>query len=153
MKPLPMGELRLEQVLLGRSEAHGLFQDFTGAIRRRFAVELDGHIEGGVLVLREDFLFDDGETDLRVWRIVPREGGRYTATANDMIGEARGGLRGGLMKWSYLFSLKIGARRIRVRFHDTFVQISDDAVLNTARITLFGFEIGRTTIVFRRIPT
>lgn len=146
---LPSGEPRLEHLLLGKSRAHGLFQDFTGTIRRRFVVELDGHIENGELVLREDFVFDDGETEVRVWRIVPREAGRYTATADDMIGEARGGLRGGVLKWSYLFSLKIGARRIRVRFHDTFAQISEDKVLNTARVTLFGFEIGQTTIVFQ----
>jgi hypothetical protein len=148
MSPLPSGDPRLERLLLGRSRAHGLFQDFTGAVRRRFTVELEGRLEGDELVLREDFLFDDGEKDVRVWRIVPREGGVYTATADDMIGEARGGLRSGVLKWTYLFSLKIGARRVRVRFHDVFVQLSEHLLLNTARVTFAGFEIGRTTIIF-----
>jgi len=67
-----------------------------------------------------------------------------------MIGEAHGGVRSGVLRWSYLFSLKLGARRLRVRFRDTFVQIAEDALLNTASITKFGLELGRTTIVFRR---
>lgn len=147
---LPADELRIERFLLGRSHAEGVFQDFTGRVRRRFAVTLEGRSEAGVLVLREDFRFDDGEIESRVWRISPHSGGNYTATAGDMIGEARGGLRGGLLRWSYLFSLKLGARRLRVRFHDTFVQLADDVLLNVARVTKFGFELGRTTIIFRR---
>lgn len=107
-------------------------------------------MEDGVLVLTEDFLFDDGETERRVWRIQPRDGGAYTATAGDLIGEARGAVRGGALRWSYLFSLKLGARRLRVRFRDTFVQVADDVLLNEARVTKFGFELGRTTIVIRR---
>jgi hypothetical protein len=143
---------RIEQFLLGRSRADGVFQDFTGRVRRRFAIRLDGRLEDGVLVLSEDFLFDDGETEQRVWRIAPSGAEDYLATADDMIGAARGSVRGGVLRWSYLFSLKLGARRLRVRFHDTFVQIGDDALLNTARVTKFGFVLGRSTIIFRRDP-
>jgi hypothetical protein len=148
--PLPSGELRIEQFLLGRTRGEGLFQDFTGRIRRRFAITLDGRMESGVLVLTEDFLFDDGQTERRVWRISPQADGAYSATADDMIGEARGAQRAGALRWSYLFSLKLGARRLRVRFRDTFVQVADDALLNEARVTKFGLELGRTTIIIRR---
>ncbi|MGE0594859.1 MAG: DUF3833 family protein [Hyphomonadaceae bacterium] len=152
-RPLPpalSGDFRIERFLLGRSDADGVFQDFTGRIRRRFAIALEGRAENDVLVLTEQFLFDDGETDQRVWRIERLASGDYAATADDMIGTAHGGVRGGVLRWSYLFSLQLGARRLRVRFHDTFVKLSDDVLLNTARVCKFGFEIGRTTIVFRR---
>lgn len=150
MSPLPTGDPRIENFLLGRSTAEGVFQDLTGRVRRRFAVALEGRSEAGSLVLSEDFLFDDGETERRVWRITAHSDGAYTATADDMLGQARGRVRNGLLRWTYLFSLKIGARRVRVRFHDTFVQLADDALLNVARITKFGIELGRTTIIFRR---
>jgi Protein of unknown function (DUF3833) len=152
VKQLAAGEPRIECFLLGRSRAEGVFQDFTGRIRRRFAIQLDGRVENGVLVLSEDFVFDDGALDHRVWRITPVGAEDYTATADDMIGHARGKVRGGVLRWSYLFSLKLGERRLRVRFHDTFVQMADDTLLNTARITKFGLELGRSTIVFRRNP-
>ena len=67
-----------------------------------------------------------------------------------MIGQAKGAVNGGVLRWSYLFNLKLGARSLRVRFHDTFVQVADDMVLNTACVTKFGFKLGRTTIIFRR---
>lgn len=152
MSRLPEGAFRIEEFLLGRSQAEGFFQDFTGRIRRRFSVELEGRLDDGVLVLSEDFLFDDGATEQRVWRIMPVGAEGYTASADDMIGEAHGGVRSGVLRWSYLFSLKLGARRLRVRFRDTFVQIAGDALLNTASITKFGFELGRTTIIFRPMP-
>jgi len=150
VSPLPTGEPRIERFLLGRSRAEGVFQDFTGRIRRRFAISLEGRMDDGALVLSEDFLFDDGATEHRVWRITPAAGDAYSANADDMIGEARGAVSGGVLRWSYLFSLKLGARRMRVRFHDTFIQTADDTLLNVARVTKFGFELGRSTIIFRR---
>lgn len=147
---LPSGDLRIERFLLGHARGEGVFQDFTGRIRRRFAITLNGVMEAGVLVLTEDFLFDDGETERRIWRISPGASGVYSATADDLIGEARGEVREGVLRWSYLFSLKVGARRLRVRFHDTFFLVAEDALLNVARVTKFGFEIGRTTILIRK---
>lgn len=150
MNRLPEGELRIERFLLGRSRAEGVFQDFTGRIRRRFAIDLNGRMDGDALILSEDFLFDDGATEQRTWRITSVGAERYEASADDMIGEARGGMRSGVLHWSYLFSLRLGARRLRVRFHDTFMQMADDTLLNVARVTKFGFELGRSTIIFRR---
>lgn len=146
----PSGALRIEQFLLGPAYGEGVFQDFTGRIRRRFAIQFRGAMENEVLVLSEDFVFDDGETDRRVWRIAPASADAYSATADDMIGEAHGGVRDGVLRWSYLFSLKLGARRLRVRFHDAFFLVAEDALLNVARVTKFGLEIGRTTILIRK---
>lgn len=150
MSHLPTGELQIEHFLLGRSQAEGVFQDFTGRVRRRFSVRLEGRMDEGVLVLSEDFLFDDGAVEQRVWRIKPLGGGDYVASAGDMIGVARGSIRDGVLRWSYLFSLALGARRLRVRFHDTFVKLTPDMLLNVARVSKCGFELGCTTIVFRR---
>ncbi|MBX9747151.1 MAG: DUF3833 domain-containing protein [Hyphomonadaceae bacterium] len=136
--------------MLGRSRAEGVFQDFTGRVRRRFAIALNGRMENGALVLSEDFLFDDGATEQRVWRITPVGENGYIASADDMIGEAQGDVRGGVLRWSYLFLLKLGSRRLRVRFHDTFIQTADDTLLNVARVTKFGLELGRSIIIFRR---
>lgn len=149
MRAIVQSGFRIEAFLQGQSRAHGVFQDFTGRVRRRFSIDLSGTMEGDTLVLQEAFLFDDGAVEDRIWRISP-DGQRYTATAQDMIGQARGKVEGDILRWSYLFSLKLGERRLEVRFRETFLQIAEDAVLNTARVSKFGFEIGRTTIVFRR---
>lgn len=145
--------LRLEQYFLGASTAVGMFEDRFGAVRRRMSIALDGRMDGDTFVLDERFLFDDGEQERRIWRITPQGQSAYSATADDMIGSASGetGVNG--VAWSYLFSLRIGARRLKVRFHETFTPVSADVMINRARVTKFGILIGRTTIVFRRNAT
>lgn len=147
---IPDFALRIEQHLLGKVTADGVFQDWSGQVRRRFAITAFGEQREGELVLSEDFLFDDGATDHRVWRIRQGPGETYAAHADDMIGEARGVVRGGVLRWSYLFSLGLGARRLTVRFHDSFVRLGEDLLLNTAQVTKFGLPLGRMTILFRR---
>lgn len=136
--------------MLGRTQGFGVFQDRSGAVRRRFSVELDGLIDDGVLVLTEDFTFDDGERERRVWRISCVGEHGYEARADDIIGAAKGRVRGGELRWSYLFSLKVGSRRFRVRFDERFVQVGQDLLVNEARISKFGIRVGQTTLVFKR---
>lgn len=141
---------RLERFLEGQTTAQGVFQDFTGKVRRRFSVALNGVREGNIVTVTEDFLFDDGERERRIWTIEAVGENGYRAVAQDMIGAAEGGVRDERLCWSYLFQLKLGQRSVRVRFHETFVALAPDTILNAARVTKFGFEIGRTTILFRK---
>jgi Protein of unknown function (DUF3833) len=150
-KTVPLA-LRLEQFLLGASSAVGMFEDRFGAVRRRMAITLDGRMDGATLVLDEHFTFDDGERERRVWRITPQGDAGYVATADDMIGVARGQATANGVAWSYRFSLRIGARRLKVRFHETFTLVSPDVMINRARVTKFGIQIGATTIVFKIAP-
>jgi Protein of unknown function (DUF3833) len=142
--------LRLESFLLGRTTAEGRFEDPFGVVRRRMAITLDGWMDGATLALDERFVFDDGATERRMWRITPSGATGYTAQADDMIGVAHGGVTADGVGWSYLFNLQIGARRYRVRFHETFALVDADTMVNRARVTKFGILLGRTTIVFHR---
>lgn len=140
--------LRLESFLLGRTTAEGHFEDPFGVVRRRMAITLDGQMEGATLLLEENFTFDDGATERRMWRITPDGATGYTAQADDMIGTARGAVTADGVRWSYLFNLSIGARRYRVRFDETFELVDAHTMLNRARVTKFGILLGRTRIVF-----
>ncbi len=46
-----------------------MVQDYSEKQTRRFEVDIVGTITGDELVLVEDFVFDDGATDQRVWTI------------------------------------------------------------------------------------
>jgi len=142
--------LRLERFLLGRSTACGFFEDRFGTVRRRMSITLDGQMDGATLVMDERFVFDDGAREHRIWRITPEGAEGYHATADDMIGSAKGRATPDGVAWSYLFSLQIGARRLPVRFSETFTLLDHDTMINRAQVTKFGVRIGATTIVFRR---
>ena len=61
--------LKLEEFFDGRSYAYGIFEDRFGNLKRQFRVQIDGQTDGERLRLDEQFIYDDGETARRVWRI------------------------------------------------------------------------------------
>jgi Protein of unknown function (DUF3833) len=65
----------------GKTSASGLFEDRFGRLKRSFVVDVTGHPNGSGLTLEEDFRYDDGVLERRVW-MVP-VGGRQIAMRFD----------------------------------------------------------------------
>ncbi len=63
-------ELELEEFFDGRLVAYGQFQDIFGTVRRQFVVNIQGDWDGKRLRLVEDFVYEDGSTEQRVWTLV-----------------------------------------------------------------------------------
>ena len=145
-------KFRLEDFFAGRSTAWGLFQDRSGKIRRRFQIEALGVWKLGTLTLTEDFSYDDGQTERRVWHIKKTGDDRYEGVANDVIGAAQGTISGNALHWTYRFALKVGRRSITVRFDDWLLRLDDDLLINRAQVSKFGIRIGDVTCVFRKLP-
>lgn len=144
--------LEPERYFLGTTRAFGLFHDRFGHLRRQFTVEIEGRIEDGVLVLDERFLYDDGETDRRVWRIRRLDDHTYEGTADDVIGTARGRAFGNAMNWSYRVDLPVGEATWRVTFDDWMFLMSDGVLLNRAEVSKFGIRLGEVTLAFVKEP-
>lgn len=145
-------EFRPEEFFLGRTTAWGFFQDRFGTVRRQFTVEIDGRMEDGVLILDEDFVYDDGETDNRVWRLTIGPDGTYTGTAADVVGEATGRAVGRAFQFKYIMDLPVGDSTWRVSVDDWMFQQSDDVMLNRSTFSKWGFELGQVFISFTRHP-
>lgn len=144
------GGLDLPSFLAGQSKAWGIFEDRFGTLRRRFVADLQGTWEDGIFVLREDFVFDDGERMHRTWRISPTKNGRFTADADDVIGTALGTTDGETIKLSYQFLLNTGSTDLQVRFHDRFYRVDQNNVMNRATLTKWGIKLGEMSIFFQR---
>ena len=78
--------------------AHGVVKDRSGKVIRYFNAEIQAYWEGSVGTLKEDFVFDDGEKQQRIWTLMNQDRGQYVGTANDVIGDAKGevAMRNGL---------------------------------------------------------
>ena len=61
--------LELDQFFNGKIIAHGIFQNRSGEVVRRFTVDMDGKWEGNQGVLDERFTYSDGKTERRIWRL------------------------------------------------------------------------------------
>lgn len=145
-------EFRPEEYFLGQTRAWGFFQDRFGQVRREFVVDIEGSMEGDVLVLDEHFVYADGETDRRVWRIRQVADRLYEGEADDIVGIARGERRGKAMRWGYAFDLAVGDSTWRVTFDDWMLQQDETVMINRTTVTKWGFTLGEVYIFFQRQP-
>lgn len=141
-----------EEYFIGHTKAWGFFQDRFGTVRREFVVDIQGYMDGDVLVLDEDFVYADGETDKRVWRIRHLGDGRYEGEADDIIGTATGERRGKAMRWGYDFDLAVGDQTWRVTFDDWMLRQDEDVMINKTTVSKWGFTLGEVFIFFQKQP-
>ena len=147
-RPTPV--LKIEDYFDGKVYAWGIFEDRFGKVRRQFQVEIDGDWDGQRLILDERFLYDDGERDTRVWTIKPAGNNRYTGTADDVLGEARGEAQGNALNWTYTLDLPVGESSWRVTFDDWMLLQPGGVMINRAYVKKWGFTLGTVTLSFQR---
>ena len=58
-------EIKIEKYFLGNVKAWGIFQDRSGKVKRQFTAEMNGSFDGKILILDEDFSWNDGEKQKR----------------------------------------------------------------------------------------
>lgn len=143
-------QFMLEEYFEGRTRAWGLFEDRFGTVRREFVVDIVGTRDGDTLTLDESFVYADGEIGKRIWRISRVSEHTYEGRADDVIGVATGTTYGNALNWRYDLDLKVGDRTWRVHFDDWMFRQSDDIVINRARMSKFGIELGTVTLVFQK---
>jgi len=144
-------KLDLRQYFNGRLEAHGLFTDRGGKVKRRFTVQMKAHWEGNTGVLEEDFVYSDGETQRRVWTLTDLGQGRYVGRADDVLGDAQGQAAGNALRWAYTLKLPVDGTVYEVQFDDWMFLMDGQVMLNKARMSKFGFTLGEVTLAFRKL--
>ncbi len=147
--------LDLEAFFEGDVIAYGIFEDYSQSLKRQFRVNILGTVAGDTLTLEEDFLYDDGETQRRVWVIrnlgQTEEGVTlYEGQADDINGVAQGEVAGNALHWRYSLALPVGDTSYDITFDDWIYQQDEHVAINRARLTKFGFEVGSVTLVFLR---
>ena len=144
--------LDLSQYFNGKLIAHGMFQDRSGQVVRRFVVDMEGTWNGNQGVLDERFTYSDGTTERRVWRLTKHENGRYTGTAADVLGEAQGQAAGNALNWRYTLLLPVDGRTWEIQFDDWMFLVDDQVMLNRAVMSKFGIRLGEVLLSFQRLP-
>jgi uncharacterized protein DUF3833 len=142
--------LDLARYFDGDLVAHGMVLDRSGAVVRRFVVDLKGRWSGNDGTLDEAFRFDDGSTQQRRWLLTKGADGRYSGRAADVVGAAEGQAAGPALQWRYTLRLPVNGREFEVQFDDWMVLVDDQVLLNRATMSKFGIRIGEVVLAFRR---
>ncbi|CAH1745713.1 Putative lipoprotein [Thauera humireducens] len=140
--------LDLREYFNGTLEAHGIFQDRSGEVVKRFTVIIDASWQGEVGTLDERFTYSDGSTQRRVWTITRTGEGRYVGRADDVVGEARGESAGNALRWRYVLALPVDGKVYNVDFDDWMFLMDDRVMLNRSVMSKWGFRLGEVTLSF-----
>ena len=143
-------QLELDRYFNGRILAHGIFQQRGGEVVRRFTVVMDCHWEGHQGVLEEAFTYSDGSTQRRILRLTKHADGRYTGTADDVVGEAQGQTAGNAFRWNYTLRLPVDGKEYEVQFDDWMFLVDDRVMLNRATMSKFGVTLGEVLLSFTK---
>ena len=143
-------ELDLTRYFDGTLDAHGMFQDRSGKVVKRFHVEIAASWKGETGTLDERFTYSDGSTQRRVWTLTRVDAHHYTGRADDVVGEARGEARGNALRWTYVLALPVDGKVYNVDFDDWMFLMDDRTMLNRSVMSKFGVRLGEVTLSFRK---
>ena len=142
--------LDLRRYFDGTLDAYGIFTDRSGQVVRRFTVVMQCRWDGDTGVLDEAFTYSDGSTQRRIWRLTRHADGRYTGTADDVVGQATGQTQGNAFRWGYTLALPVDGRVFHVELDDWMYLIDERVMLNRARMSKWGVYLGEITLAFTR---
>ncbi len=138
-----------EDYFQGRTVAFGKFSAING-VKRTFRVDLNGIWDGKTLKLIEDFAYDDGVKERKIWYFTKTAPGRYVGRRDDVKGVANVRIRGNTARYGYRLYLDAENKSNLVRFRDKMVLKKDGTVVNTATVFKYLFPVGRVTVNFAR---
>ena len=140
--------LVLEEFFQGELTAHGVIKNRGGRVIRTFNAGIKAWWEeDGVGVLDEDFLFDDGEQQRRVWRLDPQGDGSYIGTAGDVVGQGDLRVAGNSAFLDYVLRIPYGDGTVDVRVDDRMYLVAPDILVNESEMSKFGVRVGSILLV------
>jgi hypothetical protein len=142
----------VEQFFNGDLTAHGVVKDRGGRVTRHFNAHIAATWVDGVGTLVEDFVFDDGETQRRVWTLKPDGDGNYTGTAGDVVGVAKLQQAGNSLFLDYVLRIAYQGSELDLRVDDRMYLVSPDILINESVMSKFGWRVGNLVLVIARQP-
>ena len=143
----------VEEFFQGSLAAHGVVKDRSGKVIRTFNATIDASWEDGVGTLDEDFVFNDGEEQKRIWTLRPQPDGSYLGTAGDVTGEGILRQAGNAVFLDYVLQVPYRDGTIDLRVDDRMYLLTPDILINESTLNKFGFQVGELLLVIRRLPT
>jgi len=136
-----------EDYFNGKLTAYGIVKDRSGKIIRSFKGDLVGSWDkNGVGTLDESFVYNDGEKQKRIWKLVPNGENSYIGTAGDIVGEAQMKNKGNTVMIDYTMRVPYGDGTLDIDVRDWLHLQEDDVIINHSKMKKFGFVVGELVI-------
>lgn len=143
--------LMLTEFFNGKLSAHGVVKNRWGKVERYFNATIAASWNQGVGTLDEHFIFDDGETQRRVWTLTPNGDGSYRATAGDVVGDGHAKVAGNALFLKYVLRINYKGRELDLKVDDRMYLIDSKTLINESALSKWGFNVGEIVLVIKKI--
>lgn len=138
----------LKDFFNGPITAHGIVQDYSNKLTRRFCVDIIGSWDDNKGQLHETFYYADGEEQIRIWQLTIADDGGVTGTAGDVIGTASGRAQGTAFNWQYTLRVPIGETEYDFAIDDWMFMLDRNKLMNRSYMRKFGITVADISIYF-----
>ena len=133
----------------GKLTAYGTVQDITGKVVSRFTADINGSWDGDVGTLDENFIFEDGTEERRVWTLTLNpEDGTFIGTAHDVVGNADGQQMGNAIFMKYTLRRELNGSTYNFTMDDRLYLINETLMMNQTKMKKFGITVAELNIAF-----
>ncbi len=143
-------KLVLQEFFNGSLRAHGIVKDRSGKVIRYFDASIDASWKDGIGTLDENFVFDDGEKQQRIWTIVKDDAGKFIGTANDVIGSSQLKVAGNSLFLNYVLRVPYEDGMLDLNIDDRMYLVSKNVLINESVMTKWGFQVGEIVLVIEK---
>ena len=120
-----------------------------GRVTSRFVADMHGTWDGPHATLTERFRYDTGTIQNRVWRLTIADDGAIDATADDLIGPARGHTAGPACQMRYRIRLPAASGGHVLDVVDWMYLMPNGTILNRSQFRKFGFKVAELIATMR----
>lgn len=142
-------EFELKTHLSGPILSEGLIYGPTGKMTNSFVAKMVGEWEGDTGTLSEEFTYSNGKQQSRKWFLTLGEDNTFTATADDLIGEARGTVSGSTIKMEYQIVLPEDAGGHTLSVTDWLYLTQNGVIMNKSEMRKFGIKVAELVATMR----
>ena len=139
----------IQEHLSGTLISEGIIYGPRGRVVSRFVARMNGEWDGATGTLSEDFAYANGSTQARKWYLTMGEGGHFTATADDIIGEGKGQQMGATARLTYRIRLPEDAGGHVLDVTDWMYLMDNGTILNRSEMRKFGIKVAELIATMR----
>ena len=139
----------LKTHLSGDILSEGLIFGPDGKMTNSFVARMFGAWDGDTGTLSEEFTYSNGKKQSRKWYLKLGEGNTFTATADDIVGEARGTISGSTVRMEYQIVLPKDSGGHKLNATDWLYLTENGVILNKSEMRKFGIKVAELVATMR----
>jgi hypothetical protein len=142
-------EFVLQSHLSGPILSEGLIFGPTGKMTNSFVAKMVGEWDGNTGTLSEEFTYSNGKQHSRKWFLTLGDGNTFTATADDIVGKARGTVSGSTIKMEYQIVLPQDSGGHTLSVTDWLYLTQNGVIMNKSELRKFGIKVAELVATMR----